>query len=124
MPQPSAMGPLPANLVLASGTASTDDLVRDVDKGVLVTEFHYTNMVEPTRLTLTGMTRNGTFLIENGKVTNAVRNMRFTQSLVDALGRVTGLTASPHLCSALFGGYTVVPSVRIDGFRFTSRTDF
>ncbi len=123
-PQPSAMGPLPHNLVLSPGQASIEDLVRDVDRGVLVTEFHYTNMIEPTRLTLTGMTRNGTFLIENGKVTRAVRNMRFTQSLVEALGRVSGLAADPHLCSALFGGYTVVPAMRVDGFRFTSRTDF
>ncbi len=124
MPQPSMMGPLPSNLVLAPGTGRTDDLVRGVDRGVLVTEFHYTNMVEPTRLTLTGMTRNGTFLIENGVVTRPVKNMRFTQSLVEALGRVAGVGGDARLSGALFGGHMVVPSLAIDGFHFTSQTEF
>ena len=123
-PQPSSSGPLPANLVLASGVGDTASLMKDVDRGILVTEFHYTNMVEPTKLTLTGMTRNGTFLVENGEVTQAVRNMRFTQSLVEALNRVTAIGDNPKLCSALFGGYTVVPSLRIDGFGFSSTTEF
>jgi predicted Zn-dependent protease len=123
-PQPSVMGPLPANLVLATGGGDRDALIRDVDRGILVTEFHYTNMVEPTKLTLTGMTRNGTFLIENGQVTRPVVNMRFTQSLVEALGRVSGIGGDARLASALFGGYMVVPSLRIDGFRFTSQTEF
>jgi predicted Zn-dependent protease len=112
------------NLILASGAGDTQSLLADVERGILVTEFHYTNMVEPTQLTLTGMTRNGTFLVENGEVTRAVRNLRFTQSLVDALARVTGIGADPKLCSALFGGNTVVPSLRIEGFRFSSTTEF
>jgi PmbA protein len=123
-PQPSSSGPLAANLVLSPGAARAEDLLRDVDRGILVTQFHYTNMVEPTRLTLTGMTRNGTFLVERGEVTRPVRNMRFTQSLVEALNRVSGLGGDARLASALFGGYVVVPSVRIDGFRFSSGTDF
>jgi predicted Zn-dependent protease len=118
------MGPLPANLVLGAGDGGTEDLIRDVDRGILVTEFHYTNMVEPTRLTLTGMTRNGTFLIENGVVTRPIRNMRFTQSLVEALGRVSGIGGDARLAGALFGGNIVVPSLRVDGFRFTSQTEF
>ncbi len=123
-PQPSTSGPLPANLLLAPGTGTAADLVRDVDRGILVTEFHYTNVVEPTRLTLTGMTRNGTFLIERGEVTRPVKNLRFTQSLVDALARVSGIGGDARLASALFGGHTVVPSLRIDGFRFSSTTEF
>ena len=123
-PQPSVMGPLPANLVLSPGGGGTEDLIRDVKRGILVTEFHYTNMVEPTKLTLTGMTRNGTFLIENGVVTRPVKNMRFTQSLVEALGRVSGIGGDARLAGALFGGNIVVPSLRVDGFRFTSQTEF
>jgi len=124
LPQPSVHGPLPANLVLAAGSGATEDLIRDVDRGILVTEFHYTNMVEPTRLTLTGMTRNGTFLIENGVVTRPIRNLRFTQSLVEALSRVSGIGGDARLAGALFGGHIVVPSVRVDGFHFTSQTEF
>jgi PmbA protein len=123
-PQPSSSGPLASNLVLATGEGGTEALLRGVDRGILVTQFHYTNMVEPTKLTLTGMTRNGTFLVERGEVARAVRNLRFTQSLVEALGRVTGLGGDATLCSALFGGHTVVPSVRIDGFHFSSGTEF
>ncbi len=122
LPQPSASGPLATNLVLAAGDSS--DLRKDIDYGVLVTQLHYTNMVEPTQLTLTGMTRNGTFLIEKGEVTNPIKNMRFTHSLVDALKRVTGISQEQELASALFGGFTVVPAVRIDGFNFSSKTDF
>lgn len=123
-PQPSSSGPLASNLVLSPGAGTREDLLRGVDRGILVTEFHYTNMVEPTQLTLTGMTRNGTFLVERGEVGPAVKNMRFTQSLVEALRRVTGIAADASLASALFGGFTIVPSVRIDGFHFSSGTEF
>lgn len=123
-PQPSSSGPLPSNLVLAAGEGGTEALLRGVDRGILVTQFHYTNMVEPTKLTLTGMTRNGTFLVERGEVVRPLRNLRFTQSLAEALTRVTGLGGDATLCSALFGGFTVVPSVRIDGFHFSSGTEF
>jgi len=122
-PQPSNSGPMATNLVLAPSGGGAD-LLAGVDRGILVTQFHYTNMVEPTKLTLTGMTRNGTFLIEKGEVTRPIRNMRFTQSLVEALNRVSGLGGDARLASALFGGFTVVPSVRIDGFHFSSGTDF
>jgi predicted Zn-dependent protease len=122
-PQPSNSGPIATNLVLAPAGRG-EDLLAGVDRGILVTQFHYTNMVEPTKLTLTGMTRNGTFLIEKGEVTRPIRNMRFTQSLVEALNRVSGLGDDARLASALFGGFTVVPSVRNDGLRFSSGTDF
>jgi predicted Zn-dependent protease len=81
-------------------------------------------MVEPTALTLTGMTRNGTFLVENGEIVGAVKNMRFTQSLVEAFNRVSALGGDATLASALFGGYVVVPSVRVEGFGFSSGTEF
>jgi predicted Zn-dependent protease len=81
-------------------------------------------MVEPTALTLTGMTRNGTFLIEDGEIVGAVRNMRFTQSLVEAFNRVSALGGDATLASALFGGFVVVPSVRVEGFGFSSGTEF
>jgi PmbA protein len=123
-PQPSPSGPLAKNLVLPAGDVSSADLLSGVDHGILVTQFHYTNMVEPTKLTLTGMTRNGTFLVERGEVARPVKNMRFTQSLVEALNRVTAIAGDATLCSALFGGNMVVPSLRIDGFGFSSTTEF
>ncbi len=124
LPQPSPEGPQPQHLVLGVGAGGTEELVAGVKRGLLVTQFHYTNVVESSALTLTGMTRNGTFLIENGVVTRPVRNLRFTQSLVAALNQVVGLGADATLASALFGGNVIVPSVAIDGFTFSSSTDF
>lgn len=123
-PQPSPEGPAATNLVLSPGNESLDQLVAGVRRGLLVSQFHYTNMIEPCDLTLTGMTRNGTFLIEDGRVTHAVKNLRFTHSLVDALRGVTGVGNRLEVAGALFDGEVVCPALRIDGFRFTSTTDF
>ena len=81
-------------------------------------------MIEPRDLTLTGMTRNGTFLIENGQVVGAVKNLRFTQPLIDALRQVSGVGNRVEVAGALFDGEVVCPALRIEGFRFTSTTDF
>jgi PmbA protein len=121
--QPSAEGPSPENLCMAAGDASLEDLVAGVDRGLLVTRFHYTNLIEPRDVTLTGMTRGGTFLIEGGRVTAPVCNLRFTQSLVEALQRVTGVGHRAEVAGALFRGEIVCPALRIEGFRFTSTTE-
>jgi PmbA protein len=123
-PQPSVEGPLAANLVLAAGDASLAQLIAGTERGLLVTQFHYSNLVEPTQLTLTGMTRNGTFLIERGELAGAVRNVRYTQSVVAALKRVTGVGCDATLAGALFDGHAIVPSLRIEDFTFSSATEF
>lgn len=123
-PQPSPDGPIATNLVVSPGTESLDQLVAGVKRGLLVSQFHYTNMIEPRDLTLTGMTRNGTFLIENGQVVGAVKNLRFTQPLIDALRQVSGVGNRVEVAGALFDGEVVCPALRIEGFRFTSTTDF
>jgi predicted Zn-dependent protease len=123
-PQPSSEGPAATNLVVLPGELATADLVAGVERGLLITQFHYTNVIDPRELVLTGMTRNGTFLIENGEVTRAVRNLRFTESLVRALSRVTGIGREREVAGALFDGEIVAPALRIEGFRFTSSTDF
>lgn len=122
--QPSPDGPTCLNLVVQPGTESLEQLLGGVDRGLLVSQLHYTNMIEPRDLTLTGMTRNGTFLIENGRVGAAVQNLRFTQSLVDALRNVTGVGNRLSVAGALFDGEVVCPALRIEAFRFTSTTDF
>jgi PmbA protein len=124
LPQPSPDGPTASNLFLAPGDKSLDQLIAGVERGLLVSQFHYTNMIEPKGLTLTGMTRNGTFLIERGRVAQAVKNLRFTQSLVEALQRVTGIGDELAVAGALFDGEVVCPAVRIERFQFTSATDF
>lgn len=122
--QPSPNGPTAGNLCIGAGDQSLDQLVAGVERGLLVTQLHYTNMIEPRDLTLTGMTRNGTFLIDGGRVGQAVKNLRFTQSLVEALKQVTGVGDHLEVAGALFDGEVVCPALRIERFRFTSTTDF
>ncbi len=123
-PKPNTQGPKPLNLVVHAGGESLEELVGGIDRGLLVTQFHYTNMIDPKDLLLTGMTRNGTFRIEGGEVVGAVRNLRFTESLVNALRNVRGIGREREVAGALFDGEVVSPALRIDGFRFTSTTDF
>ena len=81
-----AAGPVPHHLFLEPGPTSPDDLIASVERGLLVTDFWYTRILDPKTTVVTGLTRNGTFLVEDGRITGAVRNLRFTQSYVDALG--------------------------------------
>jgi predicted Zn-dependent protease len=71
------------NLVMAGGTATRDELIASVRRGVLITRFHYTNTPDPKRATMTGTTRDGTFLIEDGRITRALANVRYTMSALD-----------------------------------------
>ena len=83
-PQPDARGASPSSLVVATGDKSVEDMIADTKRGLLVTKLHYTNVVNAQEVSITGMTRAGTFLVEDGKVGHAVKNMRFTQSLLTA----------------------------------------
>jgi len=123
-PQPNTYGPKPGNLVLAAGDQSMEELVGGVERGLLVTQLHYTNMIDPRDLLLTGMTRNGTFLIEDGEITKPVKNLRFTESLVNAMASVSGVGKEREVAGALFDGEIICPALRIENFRFTSSTDF
>jgi PmbA protein len=119
LPAPNTYGPLPMHLVLEGGTQTREELIAGIERGILVTRFHYVNIVHPTEAIITGMTRDGTFLIENGAITKAVNKLRFTQSILEALSRVSGLERLLTLVSSE-GMHCVVPTLRIDGFNFTS----
>jgi predicted Zn-dependent protease len=83
------------------------------------------NVVEPTRAVLTGMTRDGTFLIEDGRVTRPVKNMRFTQSITDAFAGCSAATRETMLVAGSDYSYTAAysaPALRMDSFNFTSAT--
>jgi predicted Zn-dependent protease len=115
---------MPMNLRIEPGDASLDDLVRSTRRGLLVTQFHYTNVIDPLKLLITGMTRNGTYLIEDGEVRHAVKNMRFTDAVPRILSNVTGVGRDVALASTLFGGGFIVPALRVEGFQFSSATEF
>ncbi|MEA2716754.1 MAG: hypothetical protein QOI99_1071 [Actinomycetota bacterium] len=113
-------GPVPTNLFLAGGDQSPEELVADVERGLLVTDFWYTRILDPKTQVVTGLTRNGTFLVEKGKIVGAVRNLRFTQSYVEALGpgNVLGIGDDARLYE-MWGGTAHVPSLRLASWNFT-----
>jgi len=116
-------GALPANLVLEGGATSPDDLIAGVARGLLVTDFWYTRILDPRTMVVTGLTRNGVWLIEDGRVVRPVTNLRFTQSFLDALGpdQVRAIGSDLTLVGgATFGvGAYVVPSLHLASWNFT-----
>jgi len=126
LPAPNPIGALAVNLFMAGGEArSKQELCEGIERGVWVTRFWYVNIVHPKQSQLTGMTRDGTFLIENGKVTRPIKNMRFTQSMMEAFSSASGLTAATKLQAGEDYDFTAgirVPAVRLEKFNFTSVT--
>jgi PmbA protein len=123
LPPPNPMGPFPLNLSMAPGDASIEDMVAGLDRGLLVTRFHYSNVVHPKEAVITGMTRDGTWLVEDGRVQQPVKNFRFTQSIIDALDDVDAVGRDTVLASEFFFAAARVPALRISSFQFTGKSD-
>ncbi|MEX1047423.1 MAG: TldD/PmbA family protein [Actinomycetota bacterium] len=123
LPPPNPEGPFPLNLSMSPGGASLEDMVAATERGLLVTRFHYSNIVHPKEAVITGMTRDGTFLIEDGEVRHPVKNLRFTQSIPDALSAVQIVGKDLELASEFFFSSSIVPALKIERFRFTSKSD-
>lgn len=117
----AAWGALGANLVLERGTATVDELVAGMERGVLVTDFWYTRILDPRTQVVTGLTRNGVWLVEDGRVVRPVTNFRFTQSFLDALGpgNVKGISNERALLLAGWDSIYVVPSLHLASWNFT-----
>jgi PmbA protein len=123
LPAPNPWGPFPLNAVMSAGTTPRDELIGGLDRGLLVTRFHYTNVVHPKLAMITGMTRDGTFLVEGGRIVGPVRNLRFTQSYLEALAGVSAVSSSRKTLKGFLGA-AVVPALRIDAWTFTGITEF
>ena len=123
LPAPNPWGPFPLNAVMSAGTTPRDELIGGLDRGLLVTRFHYTNVVHPKLAIITGMTRDGTFLVEGGKLVGPVKNLRYTQSYLDAIGGVSAVSDTRRTLRGFLGA-AVVPALRIDGWTFTGVTEF
>jgi len=119
-PTYAAHGAMPRGLVMTGGGDSLRSLVAGTERGLLVTRFHYVNVTERMKAVLTGMTRDGTFWIDGGKIAHPVRNLRFTESVLEAFGRAEGLTRMRRVV----GGSILCPGMRIRAFRFTGTTGF
>jgi predicted Zn-dependent protease len=122
LPAPNPYGPFPLNQVMAAGAATREDLVAGLDRGLLVTRFHYTNPVHPKLAIVTGMTRDGTFLVEGGRIVAPVKNLRYTQSYLDALAGTVAIASQRKTLKGFLGG-VVVPAIRIDSWTFTGTTE-
>ena len=125
LPAPNSFGPFPLNAFFGPGDATLEEMISSTERGLYVTRFHYTRPVEPTKVVVTGMTRDGTFLIENGKIAYPVKNLRFTQSYLEALNQVDMIGKELRLLAGMGGlGGTLQPALKLGSFNFTGATEF
>jgi PmbA protein len=115
----AAAGGFPGNIFMAPGTFTMDELIRTTKRGIYVTRFHYTNWVNRKETVFTGLTRDGTYLIEDGKIKCPIKNLRFTQNITTALNNISGITKD----RMKINGSMMIPAVRIEKFHFTGKTE-
>jgi predicted Zn-dependent protease len=123
LPAPNPDGPFPLQLFMDTGDATVEEMIRSTERGLLITRFHYSNIVNPMESSITGMTRDGTFLIERGEIAAPVRNLRFTQSILSALSSVSMVGREAHLASEFFFSASRVPALKVDEFHFSGVSD-
>ncbi len=125
LPAPNAWGPFPLNIFFSPGDSSVEEMIANTERGIYITRFWYTRPVEPKQVIITGMTRDGTFLIENGEIAYPVKNLRFTQSYLEALNHVAAIGREPRLLIGMGDiGRDSVPALKLDRFTFTGATEF
>ena len=122
LPAPNLIGPMALNTFMAPGTTPRDELIGGIKRGLWVTRFHYINPVHPKKAILTGMTKDGTFLIEDGRLTRPVLNFRFTQSIPEAFSDVRAASRETKLLPGEFFGASRVPALHLGSFNFTGAT--
>jgi predicted Zn-dependent protease len=124
LPAPNALGPIAWNLFMSPGSSAKEVMLSGIQRGVWVTRFHYVNIIHPKRGILTGMTKDGTFLIEGGRITRPIRNLRFTQSIPEAFSAIEAIGSETRLVAAEYSGINArVPALRLAKFAFTGATD-
>lgn len=112
-------GPFATNMFMQPGEPSLEEMIAATKRGVIVTRFHYTNVIHPVLTLITGMTRDGTFLIEDGRITRPLKNMRFTDSVLRILSNTDMISRD-----LMRQSWAVVPAIRAKGFRFSGATEF
>jgi predicted Zn-dependent protease len=123
LPPPNPEGAFPLNVFMAPGDATVDEMVAATTRGILITRFHYSNVVHPIESVITGMTRDGTWMIEDGEIAYPIKNLRFTQSILDALSTTSMIGRETALASEFFFSASRVPALKIDAFHFSGRSD-
>jgi PmbA protein len=123
LPAPNPWGPFPLHIFMEQGATPKEELAKGIERGIWVTRFHYMGVVHPLKAIITGMTRDGTFLIENGEVTRPVKNLRFNQAVLEAWEQAT-LGNKVKLQKGFLFGSAAAPAARIERFNFASATSF
>jgi len=120
-------GAVPMNIFIAPGDKTREEMIASVKRGILVTRFHYINgYIDTPRAVMTGMTRDGTYLIENGQIKNGIKNLRFTDSMLKAFSDVRGISRERQLIPSWWDaiGCVSAPTIHLGAFKFTGTTDF
>jgi len=115
--------PGPGNIIMEGGDATLEDLIKSTEKGILVSRLWYIRMVDPQSLLLTGLTRDGTFYIENGKIKFPIKNFRFNESPVIMLNNLEALGKQERSISVESYRSYLIPPMKIREFTFSSLSD-
>lgn len=119
LPAPNTYGPFPSNLVMeTSNSGSWQEMVKNSSEAILITRFWYTNPLHPKKGICTGLTRDGTFLVQNGRIEKAIRNFRFTDNLVSMFSKIIQVGADKRLFEGM-----VAPSLHGESLRFVSQAE-
>jgi len=113
----------PSSIKLVGGTTSMDEMIKSTPRGVLVTRLWYLRQVDPRTILFTGLTRDGTFLIENGKISKAIKNFRFNESPLFLLANLDAIGPAVRIGGTEQGGPVVMPPIKARDFNFTSLSD-
>jgi predicted Zn-dependent protease len=119
--QPNPFGPYARNLSFLPGESSRDEMLASIDRGILITRLWYTRLVDPDKTLVTGMTRDGTFLVEDGKISKGIKNMRYTANILETFANAIMISKTQKL--QWFGG-SLVPALLVQDFNFTGKTEY
>src|SRR6202140_2889879 len=124
-PLPNEVGEMPMNIVFSAteNPQSLEQMIASTERGVFVTRLWYIREVDPYEKIVTGMTRDGTFMVENGKIKCGIRNFRFNQSLISMLSNVEAMSVPLRACGEESFDM-VVPAMKVREFNFTEATKF
>jgi predicted Zn-dependent protease len=122
LPADNPRGPYPKNLVLAPGDASLDQMIASTTTGLLITHFWYINYLNPMKAQVSGSTRDGTFLIENGAITRPVRNLRATPAILEAFAKADEI-GKDRVLYPQYSAVLYVPAMKIASMTFVEDSD-
>jgi predicted Zn-dependent protease len=113
----------PSSTKIPGGTTTTEQMIAQTERGILVTRLWYLRQVDPRTILYTGLTRDGTFLIENGKISRSIRNFRFNESPLFMLNNLEAIGPARRLAGTEAGGDVMMPAIKVRDFNFTSLSE-